>query len=61
MTERMEHFDEDLDLRASAKLSADLRAFFEPQRPVPPEVDRAVLDQADRHFVAVRSSQGGRR
>jgi hypothetical protein len=61
MTEKMEHFDENLDLRASSKLSADLKAFFEPQRPVPPEVDRAVLDKANRYFVAVRSSQGGRR
>jgi len=59
MTERMEHFDEDLDLRASAKLSADLGALFEPQHPVPPEVDRAVLDKANRHFVAVGSPEGG--
>lgn len=61
MTERMEHFDENLDLKAPTGLSADLRAFFEPQRPVPPEVDRAVLDKANRHFVAVRSSQDGHR
>ncbi len=54
MTERMEHFDEDLGLRASAKLSADMGALFEPQRPVPPEVDRAVLDRARLHLVRRR-------
>jgi len=51
MTETMEHFDEDLDLRASSKLSADLSSLFEPPRPVPPEVDRAVSDRIRRHFV----------
>jgi hypothetical protein len=61
MTEKMEHFDEELGLRASAKLSADLDALFEPTHPVPPEVDRGVLEKAGRHFVAVRSSEGGRR
>ena len=61
MTERTEHFDEDLDLTAPTGLSADLKSVFAPQRPVPPKVDRAVLDQANRHFVAVRFSKGGRR
>ncbi len=61
MTERMEHFDEDLDLRGCPKLSAGLSAFFEPQRQVPPEVDRAVLDRARRHFVGGRSSESRRR
>lgn len=54
MTERMEHFDEDLDLRASTKLSADLGALFDPQNSVPPEVDRAVLDRVHRHFIRRR-------
>ena len=58
MTERKEHFDEDFDLKArlpaakvSPKLSADLNTLFKPQSLVPPEVDRAVMDQANRHFV----------
>lgn len=61
MTGRMEHFDEDLGLRASAKLSVDLSALFQPPSTVPPEVDRAVLDQARRHFVAAGFSEGRRR
>ncbi|MHC4567565.1 MAG: dockerin type I domain-containing protein [Planctomycetota bacterium] len=51
MTERTGHFDEDLDAGVSTKLSADLEALFEPQLSVPPEIDRAVLDRASRHFA----------
>lgn len=49
MTERIENFDEDLEL--SARLSADLNTLFTPQPSVPPEVDRAILDRAGRHFT----------
>lgn len=51
MIKRMEQFDEGLNLRVSPKLSADLTALFEPKRPVPPEVDRAVSDGIHQHFV----------
>jgi len=51
MTERKEHFDEDFDLKVSPKLSADLNTLFKPQSSVPPEVDRAVMDQANRRFI----------
>jgi Dockerin type I domain len=61
MTERMEHFDEDLDRRASSKLSADLSALFGPRRAVPPEVDRAILDSARRRFVRREVVNRGRR
>ena len=61
MTERMEHFDEDLDFGVSSKLSADLDALFEPQLPVPAEVDRAIMDKANRHFVRREFTKGGRR
>jgi hypothetical protein len=54
MTERKEHFDKDTDLRVSPKLSADLKALFEPQIGVPPEVDRAVMDLANKHFVSMQ-------
>jgi hypothetical protein len=57
MTERKEHFDEDTDLRVSSKLSADLKALFEPQIGVPPEVDRAVMDRANKHIVPLQSSK----
>lgn len=50
MNERKEHFDEDLDLRLSSRLSADLNALFKPQQPVLQEADRAVLDRARQHF-----------
>jgi len=51
MTEKKGHFDEDLDLRISPKLSEDLDILFKPQLSVPPEVDRAVMYQANRRFV----------
>ena len=57
MTEKMEHFDEDLDAGVSTKLSADLDTLFKPQLPVPPEVDRAVLDRAARHFVRRKTTR----
>jgi hypothetical protein len=55
MTEKNKHFDEDLDFRVPQKLSADLNALFEPQVGVPPEVDRAVMDRAVKHFAAKQS------
>lgn len=51
MTERKQHFDEDPNLQVSAKLSMDLRAFCEPKRPAPSEVDRAISDRIRRHYV----------
>ncbi len=51
MTEKKEHFDEDLDLRVSTGFSEDLRTLFKPQLSVPPEVDRAVIDKSHQHFI----------
>ena len=51
MTEKKKHFNEDLDLRVPPKLSADLNTIFKPKFSVPPEVDRAIMDRANRHFV----------
>ena len=59
MTERMEHFDEDVGV--SVKLSEDLDALFKPQLSVPPEVDRAILDRAGRHFAGRKFTPVGRR
>jgi hypothetical protein len=47
MTENKVHFDEDLDLRISPKLSEDLNTLFEPQFSVPSELDRAIMDRAN--------------
>ena len=58
MTKRKEHFDE--DLRVPSKLSADLNALFQPQLGVPPEVDRAVMDRAHKHFAPLQSGKGKR-
>jgi len=49
MIERKEHYDEDSGL--SPKFSEDLNTLFKPHLSVPPEVDRAVLDQAHRHLT----------
>jgi hypothetical protein len=61
MTKKIQHSDENPDLRISPKLSVDLRALFEPQHPVPPEVDRAVFDEIHRHFVIEKPAEGKRR
>jgi hypothetical protein len=50
MPENEREFDKDFDLKVSPRLSADLKAVFRPQGSVPPEVDRAVLDQVHRHL-----------
>ena len=60
MTERKEHFDENLDLGISSKLSADLNALFQPQVGVPPEVDRAVMERAHKHFAPLQSGKDKR-
>lgn len=60
MTGRKEHFDEDLEFRIPSKLSVDLKAFFEPQVEVPPEVDRAVIDHAHKHFATMQSGKARR-
>ncbi len=51
MSKETKHFDEELDLRVSQKFSEDLNILFKPQFSIPPEVDRAVLDQAHQRFT----------
>jgi len=65
MTKRKEHFDEDSaarrpveNLRIPSKLSADLNALFQPRVGVPPEVDRAVMDRAHKHFAGIKPGKG---
>ena len=45
-------------MRIPSKLSADLKAFFEPQVGVPPEVNRAVMDRAHQHFAGIKPDKG---
>ncbi len=51
MTNKNRHFDEDLDLKVSPKLSEDLNTLFKPQFSVPPEVDRAIIDKAQQQLI----------
>ncbi|MHC4157234.1 MAG: dockerin type I domain-containing protein [Planctomycetota bacterium] len=51
MATENQHFDENIDLEAGQKLSAGLKALFEPHGSVPPEVDRAIMDHANKRFV----------
>ena len=51
MSDKMGHFDEDLDSRVGPNLAEDLNVLFGPGSSVPAEVDRAVIDRANRHFV----------
>ena len=45
-------------MRVPSKLSADLNSLFQPQVGVPPEVDRAVMDRAYKHFAGIKSIKG---
>lgn len=60
MAERKEHFDDDMELRIPSKLSTDLKALFEPQVGIPPEVDRAVMDRAYKHLAPLQSRKARR-
>jgi len=51
MHDEERHFDEDFEPRVSKKLSADLKAIFEPDISVPPEVDRAIMDRAYQQLI----------
>ena len=47
-------------MRIPSKLSADLNAHFEPRVGVPPEVDRAVMDRAHKHFAGLKPTNDRR-
>ena len=47
-------------MRVPSKLSADMKAIFQPQVGVPPEVDRAVMDGIHKHFAPLQSGTGRR-
>ena len=51
MSDKIGHFDEDLYSRVGPNLAEDLNVLFGPGSSVPAEVDRAVIDRANRHFV----------
>lgn len=54
MATENQHPDENMNLEANEKLSADLKVLFAPQGAVPPEMDRAIMDRASKHFVGRR-------
>lgn len=51
MSNETGHFDEDGDCEAHPRLAEGLTALFESGSSVPAEVDRAVMDRVQRHFV----------
>ncbi len=54
----MSHF---LSVRSADSIwRANLKALFEPQVGVPPEVDRTVIDRAQKHFAPLQSGKGRR-
>ena len=56
MTENKKQFDENFDLNVSDRLKSDLDALFKAKFPVPPEVDRVILDKASQRFVRPKRS-----
>jgi hypothetical protein len=53
MTEQNRQFD-DLERQVPDRFRRDLRGLFEPTASVPPQVDRAILDQARRRLARPR-------
>ncbi len=51
MNEKNEQYNEDLSLKISPKLKADLGNLFKSQHSIPPEIDRAILEQASRKLI----------
>ncbi len=60
MTDSTRHYDDDAEPKVSRLFEASLKELFEPKRSVPPEVDRAVLDRAYRHFGQTPAASGRR-
>jgi hypothetical protein len=60
MTDRTQHFDDDAEFKVSHRLEANLEELFKPPAGVPPEVDRAVLDRAYKHFRQIPAASGRR-
>jgi len=54
MTENKKQFDENFDLTVPEKLKSDLGTLFKAEHPIPPEVDRAILDKAAQRFVRTK-------
>ena len=51
MNEKPEQFDEHLDIEISPDFSSDLKTLFKPQFSIPPEVDRTILDKANKQLA----------
>ncbi len=51
MNEERRQFDSEPDLRVSERFSEDLGRLFAPDRPIPPDIDRAVAEAARRRFA----------
>ena len=51
MTDKNEHFNKDLNLKVSSKLTADIKKLYETKHTIPPGIDRAIIDRAHEHFA----------
>jgi len=61
MTDRTRHSDDDVGPKISRRFDATMKELFEPPVGVPPEVDRAILDRAYKHFRQVPAENGRRK
>lgn len=61
MTDNDVNIPNESQLGMPERLAEDVKALLEPQFSVPPEVDRAVLDRAGRHFAGRQSVKTRRR
>ena len=51
MNEKPEQFNEHLDIEISPDFSSDLKTLFKPHVSIPPEVDRSILDKANKQLA----------
>jgi len=54
VTEDNRNLEEESQFGIPDEVAEDLRAMFRPERPVPGEVDRAILDRVRKHFIRRR-------
>jgi len=52
MNDEKKHFEQDLELKVSDRLSADLKALFTPEKPAPSEADYAVMNRAHQQLIS---------
>ena len=54
MKKTIEHYDDESQIKLPAKLREDIKGLYQSSSTVPPEMDRAILDRAQRHLARTK-------